>query len=91
VLAVDPYSHAVTTIAVADAPGGLAIDSRGRTLYLTHNGGTTASVIDLRTGDEEIVKVGFLPSAVTVDPLTQIAVTADRKSRTVSVIERRPR
>ena len=79
----------MTTIATAEFPGGVAFDAAAHTLYFTHNGETAVSVIDIRTGAEQLVTVGLNPVAVTVDPLTHTAVTADNRAGTASVIERR--
>jgi YVTN family beta-propeller protein len=75
------------TIPVGSGPGGVAVDSAARTVYVTNGGSGTVSVIDEVTGTvTATIAVGSDPGGVAVDAAARTVYVANFAG-TVSVID----
>ena len=87
---IDVTSGAVQTTAVGHAPRTVTISRDGRTAWVTDQGGSTLSVLDV-SGPAPVLRgsipVGTHPVAAALDPASGRLFVANAESDTVSVVD----
>jgi YVTN family beta-propeller protein len=87
---IDLTSGAISTAAVGHTPFGVAVSADGSTAYVTNQGDTTVSVVDLATPTPTIkdtVQVGTHPNAAVLDKSGQTLYVANGDSDQISVVD----
>ncbi|AEV71714.1 YVTN family beta-propeller repeat protein [Mycolicibacterium rhodesiae NBB3] len=80
--------HVVDTIAVGDAPAGVAVSPDSATVYVTNSGNDTVSVIDAATNTvTATIDVGDTPFGLAVSPDGAAVYVSNSADGTVSVID----
>lgn len=81
------YPVQVTTVAVGDAPHGVAVNREAQRLYVANHGADTLSVFDTATyASVTTVNVGDGPNGVAYNPANGQIYVANRNANTVSVL-----
>jgi len=82
----DGATNAVTSVAVGDSPGGLAVN--GNRVYVVNAGDNTVAVLDGATASLVArAAVGNGPHAIAVNPITGRIYVSNQGDSTVSVID----
>ena len=82
--------QATGVIATRGSPAGMALDQRGRKVYVAFPGQDTVEVIDVNVGevvDRMLLSTGDRPRELALTPDGRVLLTANAGSNTVSVIE----